>query len=492
MSLATGRAWCCSVPRGPRAALRPAGQSHTYAMARWRTTTTSGQDGVRGELKADPSACHDGFPELASAFAAPRPAVGARRVLLLALWMGLVHANIVAVLLAIGSVAWYSRAGAAAPAVDVLFGGYPIAGSHSVFAHALLAAFVVSIVIFLMACAASACLPLTYSPAWGKRLATDIAATAEDYFEVSVVGDGFNVLLREGGAMLDEEGADSSKSGGIDGQTEGVERSTAHTGRQAAPLRRRNVGLDSGGGVAGGPRAGPAAQATSSTPYVFAVSPHNVLPISFIAFSPGGPLMRLLGRRLPSVAGSRGVASSAIFYVPLMRHLWGWLGLTSATRANISALLGSGSSVVICPGGVREAMYMDHRVETLFLRERRGFVRLALLHCAPIVPVFAFGQRDAFRWWRPPMGEAMGSLSRTIGYVPMLFWGRLGSPLPYKTRLTLAVGSPLARPAGLAPGDAPSAEQVEATLGAYVDAIKALFDERKAEAGYPDLELRVL
>ena len=123
VSLATGRAWCCSVPRGPRAALRPAGQSHTYAMARWRTTTTSGQDGVRGELKADPSACHDGFPELASAFAAPRPAVGARRVLLLALWMGLVHANIVAVLLAIGSVAWYSRAGAAAPAVDVYFGG---------------------------------------------------------------------------------------------------------------------------------------------------------------------------------------------------------------------------------------------------------------------------------------------------------------------------------------------------------------------------------
>lgn len=40
--------------------------------------------------------------------------------------------------------------------------------------------------------------------------------------------------------------------------------------------------------------------------------------------------------------------------------------------------------------------------------------------------------------------------------------------------------------------DAPSKEEVQRYLGAFIEALQALFERRKAAAGYPDLTLQVL
>ncbi len=44
------------------------------------------------------------------------------------------------------------------------------------------------------------------------------------------------------------------------------------------------------------------------------------------------------------------------------------------------ALLAEGASPLVCPGGVRECLYMRHDAEVVFLRQRHGFVRIALQH----------------------------------------------------------------------------------------------------------------
>jgi 2-acylglycerol O-acyltransferase 2 len=54
--------------------------------------------------------------------------------------------------------------------------------------------------------------------------------------------------------------------------------------------------------------------------------------------------------------------------------------------------LAEGKCCILVPGGVQECLTMEHNVETLFLKKRTGFVKLALTHGAPIVPAFAFGQ----------------------------------------------------------------------------------------------------
>jgi len=98
------------------------------------------------------------------------------------------------------------------------------------------------------------------------------------------------------------------------------------------------------------------------------------------------------------------------------------------------ALLAAGASPLVIPGGVRECCYMRHGAEVAFLRQRAGFVRIALQHgapypnqittpvhgararqslsagaCAhagaPLVPVFVFGQSNSYYWFKfgPPL-----------------------------------------------------------------------------------------
>ena len=44
---------------------------------------------------------------------------------------------------------------------------------------------------------------------------------------------------------------------------------------------------------------------------------------------------------------------------------------------------------------------MSHEDETVFLRKRHGFVKMAIRHGSALVPAFAFGQGNAFSWYRP-------------------------------------------------------------------------------------------
>lgn len=57
---------------------------------------------------------------------------------------------------------------------------------------------------------------------------------------------------------------------------------------------------------------------------------------------------------LRTVGGIRVLASSAFMCVPLVRHLWYWIGNREASAASMPAILRSGKSVALCPGGKKE------------------------------------------------------------------------------------------------------------------------------------------
>lgn len=82
---------------------------------------------------------------------------------------------------------------------------------------------------------------------------------------------------------------------------------------------------------------------SSSGPAIFAMEPHDVLPLSIFSFNDC----------LGAVKGHKclGCVTSACFAVPIMRHIYTWVNAHSIDKKSLVKMLRSGISPVICPGG---------------------------------------------------------------------------------------------------------------------------------------------
>jgi len=245
-----------------------------------------------------------------------------------------------------------------------------------------------------------------------------------------------------------------------------------------------------------------AALAASSTPMLVATEPHSTLPMGMLlAFHPHAQhLLPPHARPPPALVGARILASSACFAVPLVRHVWWWLGVRPADRASVragfaAARAGRGPpALALCPGGVAEVAFLTPtprppapKTETLFLRSRTGFVREALRSGASLVPAFTLGQTSMFSWTPPPLlpRRALKRLARAVGFMPLWVHNGWGAPLPRRdARLTVLVGAGLVAREGVdavAAGEDPEPEPatVTAVRDDFIEALCGLVEQMK-------------
>uniref|UniRef100_A0A8C0BPN7 Acyltransferase n=1 Tax=Buteo japonicus TaxID=224669 RepID=A0A8C0BPN7_9AVES len=138
-------------------------------------------------------------------------------------------------------------------------------------------------------------------------------------------------------------------------------------------------------------------------------------------------------------------------------------------------------------------------VTTLILKNRKGFVRMALQHGAYLVPSFSFGENDLFRQVVFEEGSWMRSIQqrfqKMMGFAPCVFYGRgLTSVrsrgfLPYARPITTVVGEPVTVPKI----EDPSCETVDMYHEMYVRSLLKLFNENKTKYGLSETdELHIL
>jgi hypothetical protein len=146
-----------------------------------------------------------------------------------------------------------------------------------------------------------------------------------------------------------------------------------------------------------------------------------------------------------------------------------------------------GDSVGLIVGGIEEILegtFNDKDV--LYLKNRKGFVKVAMDQNAGLVPVYAFGENQLFRH-EPPFVLRFWrwvnyKLKIKIG-APGPIRGWMGSPIPYRSELLIAVGEPLFAVPG---------ESVDALHARYVKAVQALFEQHVSATTRPNHRLVIV
>ncbi|CAM9598235.1 unnamed protein product [Phaeothamnion confervicola] len=198
--------------------------------------------------------------------------------------------------------------------------------------------------------------------------------------------------------------------------------------------------------------------------YMLAESPHGIVPLGQQLLS-----ATVCQHTYPGVGQMAGVAADIVMWIPVIRQLYGWLGTRCAGRGTIASMYRDGVNVAVVLGGIAEMFLVSTEEERVYLKNRKGFVRMAVMQGADVVPLFFFGNSSLFTLVGGGDGSLLLSISRRIKSSLLVFHGRFGLTVPYRRPLRMVSG----RPIHVQQTDDPSQE--------YIDSIHQELVERTVE-----------
>ncbi|XP_053561058.1 2-acylglycerol O-acyltransferase 2 [Bombina bombina] len=181
------------------------------------------------------------------------------------------------------------------------------------------------------------------------------------------------------------------------------------------------------------------------------------------------------------------------FRAPFFRDYIMSGGLIPSDKDSASYLLKSkegGNAIVIAVGGAPESLDARPGAFSILLKNRKGFIRLAMQHGASLVPCFSFGENELFDQVENPKGTWLRAiqerLQKIMGVALPLFHARgvfqySFGLLPYRKPINTIVGKPIK----LKKNHNPSEEEVDRMHGVYIEELCKLFEEHKTKYNVP-------
>lgn len=186
--------------------------------------------------------------------------------------------------------------------------------------------------------------------------------------------------------------------------------------------------------------------------YIFGIHPHGILPWGGIL----NMVTNISGANQKLGLNFHFIAASFCFYLPIYRDLLLAGGICDAARVYAESYLRQGKSIGIVPGGATEALYARPGGNVVYIRNRKGFVHLALQTGSALVPVYSFGETDSYGQLSDGL-PLVGSIKRRFQRVFGISLPLITNLLPLKCNCTTVVG----RPIHVEKNDNPSKEQVD-------------------------------
>ncbi len=182
---------------------------------------------------------------------------------------------------------------------------------------------------------------------------------------------------------------------------------------------------------------------------------------------------------------SNGLMHDVPIHVPCAGAWLNASGALAANRDNAQRALERGAPVLVFPGGDLDACKPWSQRYTITFGKRRGFVRAAIRHGVPIVPVVSVGAHESLFIWSDgsKLAEALGLPRRARSNVaPLGFalpWGLIaGVPLPHlppPVKIHTRFLAPI--DLELPPSTADDAGAVELAFERVLGAMQAAMDE---------------
>lgn len=223
--------------------------------------------------------------------------------------------------------------------------------------------------------------------------------------------------------------------------------------------------------------------------YCFGYHPHGIIGHgAFAAFA-----TEALGfsQLFPGITNSL-LTLDSNFRIPFYREYMLSLGIGSVARTSCEAILsrggvngeGMGRAITIVVGGARESLDAHPHTMKLTLKNRYGFVKMAIRTGADLVPVIGFGENDLYDQLsvenRPWIKSMQYGMKKVLGWTLPLFHARgvfnydVGL-LPYRRPVNIVVG----RPIKVRQNRKPTMEEVERVHREYCQELVRIWETWK-------------
>ncbi|XP_032703652.1 diacylglycerol O-acyltransferase 2-like protein 6 [Lontra canadensis] len=231
--------------------------------------------------------------------------------------------------------------------------------------------------------------------------------------------------------------------------------------------------------------------------YIIVNHPHGI--VSYGVFINFATEATGFARIFPAITPSVGTLEW-IFWIPIVRDYVMSMGVCPVSGLALKYLLtqkASGNAVVIVVGGAAEALLCRPGASTIYLKERKGFVKLALKTGAYLVPSYSFGENEVHNqeifpegtWIRFFQKTFQATFKKILGLNFCTFHGRGLTQeswgfLPFNRPITTVVGEPLPIPKIKRPDET----TVDKYHALYISALRKLFDQHKVQYGLPETQ----
>jgi 1-acyl-sn-glycerol-3-phosphate acyltransferase len=134
--------------------------------------------------------------------------------------------------------------------------------------------------------------------------------------------------------------------------------------------------------------------------------------------------------------------------------------------------------------GATEALYTDPKLDVTYLRNRKGFIKLAMTHGCKIVPIFSFNECGTYN--QLPMSNAY------VLWIKKKFQGIFGLSLPLITNIfpnrvhiTTVIGDPIDIPHIENPSD----EEISKSLDHYIIELEKFYNLHREKYNVPNTKI---